>query len=91
MTAKEMFESLGYKYELINNKDINCEDVILYTQTKQDLSIQFNLLSQLVCMQLKNKFKEYDKVGLFLTKELIGAINKQVEELGWLDKGVNNE
>lgn len=83
MTAKEMFEELGYTYEFVDNKDINCEDIILYTHSKQDLTFQFNLLSELVCMQMKNKFKDYDKVGLFLTKELITAINKQIEELGW--------
>lgn len=83
MTAKEMFEELGYEYKFISNKDINCENVILYTHSKQDLSFQFNLLSQIVCMQIQNKFKDYDKVGLFLTKELIKAINKQIEELNW--------
>ena len=83
MKAKDMFEKLGYKYKYINNEVNNCENVILYTHSKQDLSFQFNLLSQIVCMQIKNKFKDYDKVGLFLTKELIKAINKQIKELGW--------
>lgn len=83
MIAKEMFEKLGYKYQYINNEANNCENVILYTHSKQDLSFQFNLLGQIVCMQIKNKFKDYDKVCLFLTKELIKAINKQIEELGW--------
>lgn len=83
MTAKEMFEKLDYKYKYISNEDINCENVILYTHSKQDLSIQFNLFSGLVCFQIKNKFEGYDKVAMFITKELLKAINKQVEELGW--------
>ena len=27
--------------------------------------------------------KEYDKIAIFMTKEFIKAINKQIEELGW--------
>ena len=55
MTAKEMFEELGYEYKLINNEDINCENVILYIHSEQDLSFQFNLISRIICMQIKNK------------------------------------
>jgi hypothetical protein len=83
MSAKEMFEKLGYEYKFIDNKNNNCEDVILYTHTKQKLSIQFNLFSELICMEAENKFKEYDKVSWFFTKEFITSINKQIEELGW--------
>jgi hypothetical protein len=86
MTAKEMFEELGYEYKYVDNKDINCENVIVYTHIKQDLSIQFNLFSKMVCMQSVNKFKEYDKVNWFFTKEFVGAIHKQIEELGWNDE-----
>ena len=83
MTAKEMFEELGYEYELINNTKNNCEDVILYTHKKQELIIQFNLFSQIVVYQIKNTMQEYNKIAIFITKELIQAINKQIEELGW--------
>ncbi len=83
MTAKEMFEKLGYTYQYINNYKDNCEDVILYTHEKSGVIIQFNLFSQVVVYQIDNKFKEYKKIGLFITKELIQAINKQIEELEW--------
>lgn len=83
MKAKDMFEKLGYKYQYINNETNICDNVILYTHSKQDLSFQFNLFGQIVCMKIKNEFKDYDKVGLFLTKELIKAINQQVKELHW--------
>lgn len=83
MTAKEMFEELGYERKFVNNIKIQCEDVILYTHKKQDLIIQFNLFSQMVVYQMKNNMKEYDKIAIFITKELIQAINKQIEELGW--------
>ena len=83
MTAKEMFEKLGYTYQYINNYKYNCEDVVLYTHEKSGVIIQFNLFSQVVVYQIDNKFKEYTKIGLFITKELIQAINKQIEELEW--------
>ncbi len=83
MTAKEMFEKLGYTYQYINNNKDNCEDVVLYTHEKSGVIIQFNLISHVVVYQIDNKFKEYKKIGLFITKELIQAINKQIEELEW--------
>lgn len=85
MKAKEMFEELGYKYKIIDNTKNQCEDVILCSHKKQELTIQFNLFSKLVCFQIKNKFEGYDKVVMFITKELLKAINKQIEELGWND------
>lgn len=83
MTAKAKFKKLGYTYQYINNNKDNCEDVILYIHEKSRVIIQFNLFSQIVVYQIDNKFKEYKKIGLFITKELIQAINKQIEELGW--------
>lgn len=83
MNAKEMFEELGYTYKYIDNKENNCEDVIIYTHNKTNGIIQFNLFSQCIVYQIKNTMKEYDKIAIFMTKELIKVINKQVEELGW--------
>ena len=39
MTAKELFKMLNYRYEKTDNSYNNCEDVILYTNTIQDLTI----------------------------------------------------
>lgn len=83
MSAKEMFKELGYEYKYIDNKSINCEDVILYNHKELELVIQFNLFSKTVVYQTKNNMKEYDKIAIFMTKEFIKAINKQCEELGW--------
>lgn len=85
MTAKEMFEELGYEYKFINNTKEQCEDVIVYSHKNQPVIIQFNLWSKIVVYQIKNTMKDYDKIAIFMTKELIKAINKQVEELGWND------
>lgn len=83
MSAKELFEELGYNYQYIDNKNNNCEDVIIYTHNKSNVIIQFNLLSKMVVYQIKNTMQEYDKIALFITKELIQAINQQIIELGW--------
>lgn len=83
MSAKEMFEKLGYEHKIIDNTKIQCEDIILCSNKKVEIIIQFNLFSKLVCFQIKNKFEGYDKVAMFMTKELLNAINKQIEELGW--------
>lgn len=83
MKAKEMFEKLGYTYKLVDNTKIQCEDVILYSHKKQDLIIQFNLWSKIVVYKIKNTMQDYDKIAIFMTKELIKAINKQIEELRW--------
>ena len=83
MSAKDMFEELGYEYKIIDNVKEQCEDVILCSNKNAEIIIQFNLFSELVCFQIKNKFKDYDKVVIFMTKELLNAINKQIEELGW--------
>ena len=83
MSAKEMFERLGYEYKFVNNEKNNCENVILYTHKETKLAVQFNLWGQIVGMQIKNKYKDYDVIGMFVTKELIHAINKQIEELEW--------
>lgn len=81
MSAKEMFEKLGYTYKYIDGN--NCEDVIIYTHNTSWLIIQFNLLSKVVVYQTKNNWKEYDKIAIFITKELIQVINQQITELGW--------
>ncbi|MBQ4263119.1 MAG: hypothetical protein IJB83_02605 [Bacilli bacterium] len=78
-----MFEELGYEYKFVDGKENNCENVIIYTHKKQGIKIQFNLLNQLIYFEIENKFKDYDKIGMFITKELLMAINKQKEELGW--------
>ena len=83
--ARYLFEKLHYTYSFIDNKLINAEDTIVYENTYLNVKIQFNLISKIIYYQFDNKFKEYDKIGLFITKELINAINMQIEELGWYE------
>lgn len=72
MTAKEMFEELGYEYDtyakdIIFSKDFEYATVELYFDIETK-----NLIIQ------SNKDIAFD----FDIKEL-KAINKQIEELGW--------
>lgn len=82
MTAKEMFEKLGYEYKFV--KGDCCEDTIQYFNLYRTKignypilpNIQFNLIGKCIVI---NDVK-------FICIELLQAINKQIEELGWLDE-----
>lgn len=75
MTAREYFEKLGYMQEIIAEE-------ICYT--KQELlalvTIIFNTKNKDISFLIDNK-----DVVLNFELEEIKAINKQVEELGWLE------
>ena len=79
MTAKEMFEKLGYECNYIKND--NSEDTITYH--KDNLHIQFNLIGKQVVVQNDSSYVFYGHAVFFINQELLQAINKQVEELGW--------
>lgn len=76
---KEMFEKLGYEYDYIQND--NSEYTITYH--KDNLHIQFNLDSKQVVVQNDSSYQFYGYAVFFISKELLEAINKQIEELGW--------
>lgn len=73
MTAKEMFEKLGYEYQEINE--------CLYWE--QPVIFELGELTPYVSFDLVNKKWHTNIVKIEKHKELIQAINKQVEELGW--------
>lgn len=81
MTAKEMFEELGYEYDFIQNK--NSEDTITYH--KDNLHIQFNLISKLVVLQNDTSHIFYNSSLFMINSNLLKAINQQCKELGWED------
>lgn len=72
MTAKEMFEKLGYDY-FNNGLRITCQN---YKISSCKL-IEFNL------KQKKMWFADDDREVFELSFKEIKAINKQIEELGW--------
>ena len=72
MTAKEMFEKLGYKQQEVINK----ENYLLYISKMNE--IIFNKKHKQVGKQIVNS-----AITDMITLEELQAINKQVEELGW--------
>lgn len=79
-SAKEMFEELGYDYS------INPDDTIEIYKVWEDC--ECNLHHDIVvCIKNKKCIDiSLEDVGIRVYKQLIEAINKQIEELGWIDE-----
>lgn len=77
MTAKEMFEELGYKFRE-STFVINRNDYFYYENTRKDKLICFYLNKKEV---LTSQYKE----SMIMDIATLKAINKQCEELGWLE------
>lgn len=77
MSAKEMFEELGFKWK-------ETKSIIEYNRS---LFKHFTFLSkEKIAFYKDDYFRYFNIEGLFsIDKDLLQAINKQVEELGWLD------
>ena len=80
-SAKEMFEDLGYK-EVDEWHNIIHYEQIVDEKLEQKHIIEFVLNHEFISMA--NKFGKF-QYGAFngIDIELLQAINKQVEELGW--------
>jgi hypothetical protein len=79
MSAKEMFEKLGFKQSFFGSKDNKC---IIYDIENETTYIMFKPSTKEIkfCCSFKNKV---DIVNFSMNTKLLQAINKQVEELGW--------
>lgn len=75
MTAKEMFEELGYKTDLYWQKDHTIE----YLKTEEDDFFGTSVASLII---FNKRLKKIKLNGIIDIKD-IQAINKQLEELGW--------
>ena len=73
MTAKEMFEKLGYKYSKLLS-----DDVRIYYEHKNNNNQPSNFI--LFDLDYKSISNDCD-----ITLEELQAINKQCEELGWYE------
>ena len=76
MTAKEMFEKLGYEYK--KTKELYLES-ILYKKGVKRIMFRYDK----VIIPYSN-YGDYED-GTLLTLEELQAINKQIEELGWYE------
>lgn len=81
MSAKEMFERLGYVQEIWCFEDENkIDEIIYYCDFKFASNITFELNGKCIKVHRKNR----NRAG-WCDVPMLQAINKQVEELGWLD------
>jgi hypothetical protein len=75
MSAKEMFEKLGYETDLFWQKDYTIE----YLKRKED---DFYGMIIATTITFHKRLKQI-KINGTINKDDLQAINKQVEELGW--------
>ena len=78
MSAKEMFEELGYEFEITEYEEFKPDYNYI---DKNDNVIYFDLEDKELCFMPTNK-----QMIIRQPLKFIQAINKQIEEFGW-----NNE
>ena len=87
MTAKEMFEELGFKQTFCINLKCESGKQIIYEKIAYDyIKVKVHFFDDAFYVSLFNHDgSEFKNVGSgAIYKELLIAINKQVEELGWV-------
>lgn len=85
MKAKRMFEELGYIRQEVPALYIE------YINSKDKVRISFSYLGNKPSILIREESNlKLGKATAIFPNEL-KAINKQVEELGWFDEGVNND
>ena len=79
MSAKEMFEKLDFKFEE------QTDTYIAYGNrgSFEDCFVCFELNWKYIKCFYNKKYENSDSFPLEVTNELLQAINKQIEELGW--------
>ena len=92
MSAKERFEELGYENcvqselkVVYQNKNKTKENT--YISSMDQVENNGALPKKIIFWkELKNIDFEYGRLGSYLYLELLQAINKQAEELGWFNE-----
>lgn len=80
MSAKEMFDKLGYK-DISSHKDY-----IAYQNNKKVVIYTIIFVKEYNCIELMPTLNTDERQPIHFTRldmKLLQAINKQVEELGW--------
>lgn len=83
MSAKEMFEKLGYKQEKDDKIHITYYNGNFENIQKCDKQITFDLESKSFIAYSPYELNDYEDCSIFINMKELQAINKQVEELGW--------
>ena len=83
MTAKELFEELGYKKEIDNKIHITYYNGNFENEQKCDKQITFDLESKSFIAYSPYELNDYEDCSIFINIDELQAINKQIEELGW--------
>lgn len=80
MTAKEMFEKLGYVQDINDGNFIS-----YYRQPKKgcDERITFDKTDGGFVVFSPSELDDFEDCSLYIFPKELQAINKQVEELGW--------
>ena len=82
MTAEKMFNKLSYHKEV--KDDCICFSTSCFNENYK-VYICFDLKNKITCMYCwNNSNKEIENTVLYLDNDLLKAINKQIEELGWI-------
>ena len=82
MTAKEMFEKLGYQQFIGDKEHYSIGEFIQYNNYEHSRWIRFDFYDKTINCSMYDEPVE----AMDITINELKAINKQVEELGW-----NNE
>ena len=76
MTAKEMFEELGWEYRYVKEKD-------LHLITYLDIKRTYRIIDFYLDMKDYECYTNDQKPMKTINKKVLKAIDKQLEELGW--------
>lgn len=82
MSAKEMFEKLGYEYHQYDSEEITCIKQDRQWRKIGTITICFDLINKELELGFKGEIS--GNLPVFIKYQELQAINKQVEELGWL-------
>lgn len=84
MSAKEMFEKLGYEIDEQENYivywKVAKKQRLNFYNNQNEIQIEFNLSYKTI---EKRELMQLDENSNIITLKEIQAINKQIEELGW--------
>lgn len=89
MSAKEMFEKLGYKQEKDDKIHITYYNGNFENKQRCDKQITFDLESKSFIAYSPYELNDYEDCSVFIDMQELQAINKQVEELEWLESDDN--